>query len=184
MEYGKIVSQHWNLPNVKPVRLDAASWALPCHDPAQELKKVDIVVTVLMLTGRAVAPGAVPSLACRMGFGLFRANFVTCSFCIAYLPMCSLCNNGSCWWIVHRTNLTGKYGHVDCRYYVIYYVGIWNGKRILQSHGWSLTRHRIKSAGNGINSGLLLQQRTKPKSNAHCFVISFLKGIIRPFELK
>ena len=56
-----------------------------CHDTAQELKKVGIVVTVLMLTGPTAGPGAVPSPACCMGFGLYRANFVTCSFFIAYL---------------------------------------------------------------------------------------------------
>ena len=32
-----------------------------------------------------------------------------------------------------------------------------------QTHGWSLAWHRTKSGGNGINYGLLLQQRTKPK---------------------
>ena len=38
-----------------------------------------------MLTGRAAAPGAVPSPACCMGVGLFRANFVTSSFFIAHI---------------------------------------------------------------------------------------------------
>ena len=56
-----------------------------CQDPAKELKKVDIVVKILTLTGPAAGPGAVPGPTCCMGFGLFRANFVTCSFCIAYL---------------------------------------------------------------------------------------------------
>ena len=38
-----------------------------------------------MLTGRAAAPGAVPSPACCMGFGLFRANFCDMLIFIAYL---------------------------------------------------------------------------------------------------
>ena len=54
-----------------------------CQAPVQP-KKVEIVVTILMLTGRSVRSGTVPGPACFMGFGLFRANFGTYSLLIAY----------------------------------------------------------------------------------------------------
>ena len=53
-------------------------------------------------------------------------------------------------------------------------------KKNIQKHGWNPSRHRRKSGGNGINSGLLFQHHTNPKSNAHCFVSSFLEpGMVR-----
>ena len=60
-----------------------------------------------MLTGRAAAPGAAPSPACCMGFGLFRAKFVACSFfiaypCVQYAPMEFLINSA-------QNELRGKY---------------------------------------------------------------------------
>ena len=62
----------------------------------QEPKEVDIVVAILMVTGQAAGPGAVPGPACCIDFGPFYANFVTYSLLIAYsISMCSFCTNGS-----------------------------------------------------------------------------------------
>ena len=67
-----------------PTGLLLRSRAQACPTPVQEPKKVDIVVTILMVTGRAAGSGAVPGPAYFMGFGLFRSNFGTYSLLITY----------------------------------------------------------------------------------------------------
>ena len=85
-EFTSYVRRH--LPNVKPDRVAAASTStgLP-GSRARAEESTDIVVTIsmLLLTERAVGPGAMPDPAYCLGFSLFRANFATYSLIIAYL---------------------------------------------------------------------------------------------------